>query len=78
MKKSDGIRPRPLNVYSAYRLCPHYLLGRACPVGGNKCRFAHSEAERKAWEEEREKGIYLRKKRLLKKILHRASKEVQL
>lgn len=55
-KQSSGSRPRPLDVYGAYRVCSHHLLGRACPVGSNQCRFAHSEEERIAWEKEREKG----------------------
>lgn len=67
-KQSDGIRPRPLEVYGAYRLCTHYVLRGACPSGNSECRFAHSQAERKAWEEERAKGTS--EKRNVKKTPH--------
>ena len=54
-KKSSGIRPRPSNVFGAYRICPQILHGRECHVG-DLCSFAHSEAERNVWEQDRRKG----------------------
>ena len=54
-KKSSGIRPRPSNVFGAYRICPQILHGRECHVG-DPCSFAHSEAERNVWEQDRRKG----------------------
>ena len=54
-KKSSGIRPRPSNVFGAYRICPQIRHGRECHVG-DLCSFAHSEAERNAWEADRRKG----------------------
>ena len=54
-KKSSGIRPRPSNIFGAYRICPQILHGRECRVG-DLCSFAHSEAERNAWEADRRKG----------------------
>ena len=56
-KQSDGIRPRPKNVYGAFRLCPHDIIRRSCPAG-EQCSFPHSEVERIAWEEDRKKGTY--------------------
>lgn len=54
-KKSSGTRPRPSNVFGAYRICPQIRHGRECHVG-DLCSFAHSEAERNAWEADRRKG----------------------
>lgn len=54
-KRGDGIRPRPKNVYGAFRLCRHYIIRRSCP-SGDQCCFAHSEAEKIAWEDDRKKG----------------------
>ena len=56
-KQSDGIRPRPKNVYGAFRLCLQYSIRKSCPVG-YLCSFPHSEVERIAWEEDRKKGTY--------------------
>ena len=56
-KQSDGIRPRPKNVYGPFRLCPDYSVRKRCPAG-DQCSFPHSEVERIAWEEDRNKGTY--------------------
>ena len=56
-KQSDGIRPRPKNVYGAFRLCIHHSVRKCCPAG-DQCSFPHSEVERIAWEEDRSKGSY--------------------
>ena len=53
--KSDGIRPRPKDVYGTFRLCRLYSIRKSCPAG-DQCSFAHSEMERIAWEEDRKKG----------------------
>ena len=56
-KQRDGIRPRPKNVYGAFRLCRHYIIRKSCPAS-DQCSFPHSEVERVAWEEDRKKGTY--------------------
>ena len=55
-KQSSGIRRRPPGVKCSYRLCNYYKrTGKIC-FQGKLCLFAHSEEERKAWEEGRKKG----------------------
>ena len=55
-KQSSGIRRRPPGVKCSYRLCNYYKrTGKIC-YQGKLCLFAHSEEERKAWEEGRKKG----------------------
>ena len=56
-KQSDGIRPRPKNVYGAFRLCLQYSTRKSC-TSGDLCSFPHSEVERIAWEEDRKQGTY--------------------
>lgn len=55
-KQNYGIRPRPSGIHSPYLLCPYRQRQQPC-FQGKLCKFAHSEEERKAWEEERKKGI---------------------
>ena len=55
-KRSSGIRRRPPGVLGSYVLCRHYKRTRQPCLQGKLCPFAHSEAERKAWEEDRRKG----------------------
>jgi len=52
----DRIRRRPPGVHGAYLLCRYYKRTRKPCSQGKLCPFAHSEAERKAWEEDRRKG----------------------
>lgn len=53
-----GIRKRPRLVFGAYRLCKYYRLQQPC-FQGERCSYAHSEEERKAWEVERKRGRLL-------------------
>ena len=54
-KQSYGIRDRPPLSFGVYRLCKYYRLQQPC-FQGERCSYAHSEEERKAWEEDRKKG----------------------
>ena len=54
-RQSYGIRDRPPAIFGAYRLCKYYRLQQPC-FQGERCSYAHSEEERKAWEEDRKKG----------------------
>ena len=51
----NGIRKRPRLVFGAYRLCKYYHFQQPC-FQGERCSYAHSEEERKAWEAERKRG----------------------
>ena len=55
-KQKSEIRPRPCEVYGRYLVCRYIKLQKRC-FKGKRCTFAHSEAEREAWEEDRKKGI---------------------
>ncbi|XP_022780315.1 probable helicase with zinc finger domain isoform X1 [Stylophora pistillata] len=54
-KEISGIRPRPPGGYTAYRLCRYSDKPELC-WQGKLCTYAHSEAERKAWEEDFKKS----------------------
>ncbi|KAJ7378398.1 hypothetical protein OS493_023654 [Desmophyllum pertusum] len=54
-RQSCGIRDRPPVVFGTYRLCKYYRFKQPC-FQGERCSYAHSEAELKAWEEDRKKG----------------------
>ena len=56
-KEISGIRPRPPGGYTAYRLCRYSDKPELC-WQGKLCTYAHSEAERKAWEEDFKKSKY--------------------
>ena len=47
---SFRIRPRPFGFSSQFQLCLHFKAGRCT---NSDCTFAHSEAERVAWESDR-------------------------
>lgn len=55
--QSCAIRSRPPGIQGAYRLCVYHDRPQLC-WQGKLCPYAHSEAERIAWKEERKKGIY--------------------
>ena len=59
LKTSRGqnyvIRSRPAGVYGPYMLCGFIKRKQPC-FQGKLCKFAHSEEERIAWEEDRKKG----------------------
>ena len=55
-KQSWGIRPKPPGVQGPYRLCRYHDRPELC-WQGKRCVYAHNEAERVAWEEDRIKGI---------------------
>lgn len=55
-KQSLGIRRRPPGVQGPYRLCRYHDRPEFC-WQGKLCVYAHNEAERVAWEEDRIKGI---------------------
>ena len=57
-KETSGIRPRPPGIYTAYRLCKYSDRPELC-WQGKLCTYAHSEAERKAWEDDFKKSKYL-------------------
>lgn len=57
-RQSYGIRDRPPLTFGAYRLCKYYCLQQPC-FQGVRCSYAHSEEERRAWEEDRRKGNWL-------------------
>lgn len=57
-KKSWGIRERPPRVQGPYRLCRYHDCPELC-WKGRHCVYAHNEAERVAWEEDRIQGISL-------------------
>ena len=54
-KPVDSIRRRPPGVFGPYQLCWQYKRKQGCDKG-KTCLFAHSEKERRAWEEDRKKG----------------------
>ena len=54
-KPVDSIRRRPPGVFGPYQLCWQNKRKQGCDKG-KTCLFAHSEKERKAWEEDRKKG----------------------
>ena len=58
-KQSSGIRQRPPGAQGPYRLCRYHDRTELC-WQGKLCVYAHNEAERVAWEEERIKGILLK------------------
>ena len=58
-KQSLGIRQRPPGVQGPYRLCRYHDRLELC-WQGKLCVYAHNEAERVAWEEDRIKGILLK------------------
>ena len=58
-KQSLGIRQRPPGVQGPYRLCRYHDCPELC-WQGKLCVYAHNEAERVAWEEDRIKGILLK------------------
>ena len=55
-KQRLEIRRRPLGVQGPYRLCRYHDRPELCRLG-KLCVYAHNEAEREAWEEDRKKGI---------------------
>ena len=60
-KPVDSVRRRPPGVFGPYQLCWQNKRKQGCNKG-KTCLFAHSEKERKAWEEDRRKGTILREK----------------
>lgn len=58
-KQNWGIRRRPPGIQGPYRLCRYHDRPQLC-WQGKLCVYAHSEAERVAWEEDRKKGILLK------------------
>jgi len=58
-KQSLGIRSRPPGARGPYRLCRYHDRPELC-WQGKRCVYAHNEAERVAWEEDRIKGIFLK------------------
>lgn len=58
-KPSGGIRRRPPGIQGPFRLCRYHDCLQLCRQG-KLCLYAHSEEERKAWEEDRKKGMYLK------------------
>ncbi|KAJ7378376.1 hypothetical protein OS493_023631 [Desmophyllum pertusum] len=67
--QSCAIRSRPPGIQGAYRLCVYHDRPQLC-WQGKLCPYAHSEAERIAWKEERKKGTNkpTAKKKKLRKI----------
>ena len=55
-KQSCHIRRRPPGISGPFRLCRYHDRPELCRQG-KLCLYAHSEAERIAWEEDRKKGI---------------------
>ncbi|XP_015762501.1 PREDICTED: uncharacterized protein LOC107341573 [Acropora digitifera] len=53
-KPVDSVRRRPPGVFGPYQLCWQNKRKQGCNKG-KTCLFAHSEQERKAWEEDRKK-----------------------
>ncbi|KAK2571999.1 putative helicase with zinc finger domain, partial [Acropora cervicornis] len=53
-KPVDSVRRRPPGVFGPYQLCWQNKRKQGCNKG-KTCLFAHSEKERKAWEEDRKK-----------------------
>ncbi|XP_015780761.1 PREDICTED: uncharacterized protein LOC107358681 [Acropora digitifera] len=54
-KPVDSVRQRPPGVFGPYQLCWQNKRKQGCNKG-KTCLFAHSEKERKAWEEDRKKA----------------------
>ena len=54
-KSVKKFRPRPTGFQGKYRLCRYHTSKQRC-FQGERCPYPHSEEERKAWEEERNKG----------------------
>ena len=54
-KEQGVVRTLPSDVRGTYRLCIYHWNEKTC-FQGEKCPFAHSEVERKAWEQQRKEG----------------------